>query len=86
MDSKGRWLDKAFIERLWRSLKWECIDLNEFETDNQAMEAIARWIHFYNWHRPHSVFSGRWPIEVHHSQDEESQSKQIRALQEQLAA
>ncbi|OSM07328.1 putative Transposase for insertion sequence element IS904 [Magnetofaba australis IT-1] len=41
MDCKGRWLDNVFIERLWRSLKYECVYLNAFETGSQARQGIG---------------------------------------------
>jgi putative transposase len=65
MDGKGRWMDNVFIERLWRSCKYECVYLQEFETVSQAKNAISGWISFYNWDRPHSVFDGRRPMEVY---------------------
>ena len=40
MDGKGRWVDNVFIERVWKSLKYECIYLNEFDSVAQAKEAI----------------------------------------------
>ena len=44
MDGRGRWMDNVFIERLWRSLKYECIYLNAFETGSEAREGIGgRW-------------------------------------------
>ena len=66
MDGKGRWMDNVFIERLWRSLKYECVYLQEFETGFQAKEAIGIWITYYNEQRPHSHFDGdRTPLEVY---------------------
>ena len=44
MDGRGRWMDNVFIERLWRSLKYECVYLNAFETGSQARTGIARWV------------------------------------------
>ena len=55
MDGRGRWLDNVFIERLWRSLKYECVYLNAFETDSEARVGIGRWIDFYNRLRPHTA-------------------------------
>ena len=53
MDGRGRWLDNVFIERLWRSLKYENVYLNAYETGSEAREGIGRWISFYNQTRPH---------------------------------
>jgi transposase InsO family protein len=52
MDGKGRCLDNIFIERLWRSLKYECVYLHAWETGSQAKAGIGRWITFYNHQRP----------------------------------
>ena len=65
MDGRGRWMDNVFIERLWRSLKYECVFLNAFETGSEALAGIARWIGYYNADRPHSSFAGRTPDEVY---------------------
>jgi putative transposase len=65
MDGRGRWMDNVFIERLWRSLKYECVFLNAFETGGEARAGIGRWIDYYNCRRPHSSFEGRTPGEVH---------------------
>ena len=54
MDGRGRWMDNVFIERLWRSLKYECVFLNAFETGSEARAGIGRWIGYYNADRPHS--------------------------------
>jgi putative transposase len=65
MDSKGRWMDNVFIERLWRSLKYECVYLKAFQDGQQARQNIGNWIRFYNQSRPHSTFDGRTPEEVY---------------------
>jgi putative transposase len=65
MDGRGRWMDNVFIERLWRSLKYECVFLNAFETGSEARFGIGRWIGYYNAARPHSSFAGRTPHEVY---------------------
>ena len=65
MDGRGRWMDNVFIERLWRSLKYECVFLNAFETGGEAQTGIGRWIDFYNQRRPHSALGDRTPDEAH---------------------
>lgn len=65
MDGKGRWMDNVFIERLWRSLKYECVYLNAFETGLQARKEIGSWIEHYNQTRPHSTFNGQTPDEIY---------------------
>ena len=44
MDGRGRWMDNVFIERLWRSLKYECVYLNAFETGSELRAGLGRWI------------------------------------------
>lgn len=65
MDGKGRWMDNVFIERLWRSLKYECMYLHAFESGYEASRMIGNWIKFYNRERPHSTFNGQTPNEVY---------------------
>ena len=55
----------VMIERLWRSLKYDCAYLQAFETGSQARAEIGRWIDYYNTSRPHSLFEGRRPDEVY---------------------
>ena len=64
MDGKGRALDNIFTERLWRSLKWEEVYLNEYDTPRQARERIRDWFHFYNTKRPHQSLDYKTPWEV----------------------
>jgi putative transposase len=68
MDGRGRWMDNVFIERLWRSMKYECVYLHAFEMGSEARAEIGRWIDYYNSDRPHSAFGGRTPVEVHEGQ------------------
>ncbi len=65
MDGKGRWIDNRMIERLWRSLKYECVFLNAFETGSQARNGIGAWITYYNAERPHSTHGILTPNEVY---------------------
>jgi putative transposase len=65
MDGRGRWMDNVFIERLWRSLKYECIYMNAFETGSETRTGLRRWIDYYNAERPHSALGGRTPAEAH---------------------
>jgi len=51
MDGRGRWMDNVFIERLWRSLKYECVYLNAFETGSELRAGLARWIGYHNARR-----------------------------------
>ena len=65
MDGKGRWMDNVFIERLWRSLKYECVYLHALENGSQARTHIGAWLSHYNYTRPHSTFDGQTPDEVY---------------------
>jgi len=52
-DGKGAWRDNRMIERLWRSLKYECVYLNAFETSSEMHAGFGRWLTYYNSERPH---------------------------------
>ena len=65
MDGRGRWMDNVFIERLWRSLKYECVYLNDFETGSELRAGVGRWFDYYNNHRPHSTLAGQTPAEAY---------------------
>jgi putative transposase len=65
MDGKGRWMDNVFIERLWRSLKYECVYLNAFDNMKEAKEKLNTWINYYNHERPHSSLNDQTPNEVY---------------------
>jgi putative transposase len=69
MNGRGRWMDNVMIERLWRSLKYECVYLHAFETGSATREGIGKWIDFYNTERPHSALGGRTPVEAHQGPD-----------------
>ena len=64
MDGRGRCLDNVFIERLWRSLKYEAVYLHELADGFAARELIAEWMVFYNRERPHSALGGQTPWEA----------------------
>ena len=65
MDGKGRWIDNVMIERLWRSLKYECIYLHAFETGSEVRQGLKHWIDFYNTQRPHSSLDDKTPDEAY---------------------
>ena len=65
MDGKGRWMDNVFIERLWRSVKYECVYLREFESGLDARREIGHWLDYYNTNRPHSALVDKTPMEVY---------------------
>jgi putative transposase len=64
MDGRGRWMDNVFIERLWRSLKYEDIYLKGYADGHEAKRGIADWVTFYNHRRPHQALANRTPITV----------------------
>ena len=65
MDGKGRATDNIFIERLWRSLKYEDVYLHDYPTLSEAQAGISRWFRFYNNRRPHQSLDNHTPIEVY---------------------
>ena len=65
MDGRGRCMDNIFIERLWRSLKYEAVYLYELTDGFKAEQVIGDWINFYNTERPHSVHDGQTPAEAY---------------------
>jgi putative transposase len=64
MDGRGRFMDNIFVERLWRSLKYEEVYLHAYDTVAEARAGIAGWITFYNVERPHQALGYRTPAEV----------------------
>ena len=65
MDGKGQWMDNVFIERLWRSLKYECVYLNAFKNFKEADLQIGEWMEYYNGRRPHSALGDLTPAEAY---------------------
>lgn len=70
MDGKGRWIDNRMIERLWRSLKYECVYLHAFERGSEAKAGIGKWLAYYNADRPHSTHGILTPNEAYESNTE----------------
>jgi len=61
MDGKGRWMDNIFIERLWRSLKYEEVYLNPYDSPPEARLGIGRYLDFFNYRRPHQALGYQTP-------------------------
>jgi putative transposase len=61
MDGKGAWRDNVFVERLWRSVKYEEVYLKAYDTASEARASIGRYLDFYNRRRPHSSLDGTTP-------------------------
>ncbi|QPZ92087.1 IS3 family transposase [Thioclava electrotropha] len=76
MDGKGRFLDNIFIERLWRTLKYECVYLHAWETGSETRAAIRKWMTFYNHQRPHSALGGKPPALVYWQRNDINQPGQ----------
>ena len=62
MDGKGAWRDNVFVERLWRSVKYEEVYLRAYDSVSEARGSIGRYLNFYNGRRPHSSLDGATPI------------------------
>ena len=69
MDGKGRWVDNVFVERLWRSVKYEDLYLHAYETMRELKAALANYFDFYNARRPHQSLDYRTPDEVYFGTD-----------------
>jgi putative transposase len=65
MDGKGRWVDNVFVERLWRSVKYEEVYLHAYDSVTQARQGLERYFRFYNQRRPHSSLDGKTPDQVY---------------------
>jgi putative transposase len=65
MDGKGRWVDNVFIERLWRSVKYEDLYLHAYETPREVDAALTRYFSFYNGRRPHQALDQTTPDAVY---------------------
>ena len=76
MDGKGRCLDHIFIERLWQSLKYECVYLHAWKTGSQAWAGIGRGITFYNQSRPLTAHGGQPPTVLYFTATQTDQQGQ----------
>jgi putative transposase len=65
MDGKRRWVDNVFVERLWKSVKYEEVCLHAYDSVSQAREGLQRYFTFYNERRPHSSLDGKTPDTVY---------------------
>jgi putative transposase len=61
MDGRGAWRDNVFVERLWRSVKYEEVYLRAYDSASEARASIGRYLDFYNSRRPHSSLDGTTP-------------------------
>jgi putative transposase len=65
MDGKGAWRDNVFVERFWRTIKYEEVYLHAYESVGEARQSIGRYIAFYNAQRPHIALDGRTPDQAY---------------------
>jgi len=65
MDGKGCWRDNVFVERIWRTIKYEEVYLRAYESVHEARTSLGKYIAFYNQTRPHSSLKGKTPHQVH---------------------
>jgi putative transposase len=65
MDGKGAWRDNVFVERLWRSVKYEEVYLRAYDDVGEARASISRYLEFYNTRRPHSSLGRRTPDQAY---------------------
>jgi putative transposase len=65
MDGKGRWRDNVFVERLWKSVKYEEVYLKAYESVSDAQRSLEKYLDFYNHRRPHSAHGGSTPDETY---------------------
>jgi putative transposase len=61
MDGKGRWIDNVFVERIWKSVKYEHVYLHAYENVAEARQQLSGYFNLYNTERPHSSLDGRTP-------------------------
>jgi len=65
MDGRGAWRDNVFVERLWRSIKYEEVYLRAYDTVSDARTSIGKYLAFYNGRRPHSSLDRMTPDEAY---------------------
>jgi len=68
MDGRGCWRDNVFVERLWRTVKYEEVYLRAYASVSEARDSISRYLAFYNQQRPHSTLDGQTPDEAYFTQ------------------
>jgi putative transposase len=65
MDGKGAWRDNVFVERFWRTVKYEEVYLHAYDSVGEAQQSISRYLDFYNARRPHAALDRRTPDQVY---------------------
>ena len=75
MDSKGRALDNVYIERFWRSLKYENIFINDYKSVTELKDGISKYMKFYNTERFHQSLEYKTPDEVYYENQKQAVSQ-----------
>ena len=65
MDGRGAWRDNVFVERFWRTVKYEEVYLRAYDSVSEARQSIGRYLDFYNTRRPHAALDRRTPDQVY---------------------
>ncbi len=65
MDGKGRWADNIFVERLWRTVKYEEVYLNDYQSVSEAVQGLTKYFIFYNTQRPHQALGYKTPLDFY---------------------
>ena len=68
MDGKGAWRDNVFVERLWRTIKYEEVYLLAYRSVSETRRSLGRYLAFYNRRRPHSSLGGQTPDQAYINQ------------------
>lgn len=71
MDGKGRWMDNVFIERLWRSLKYEDVYLKGYTSIGELEDGLGQWFERYNTWRPHQALGNQTPAQIYQTKRQE---------------
>ena len=74
MDGKGAWRDNVFVERLWRTIKYEEVYLRAYRSVSEARRGLRRYLAFYNRQRPHSALGGQTPDQAYFNQPKPTQA------------
>lgn len=74
VDGKGCWVDNVFIERLWRSVKYEEVYLRDYADLHELEQALGKWFADYNHWRPHQTLGGRRPWEIYRPEQAEKEA------------
>ncbi|MDI6809746.1 MAG: integrase core domain-containing protein, partial [Candidatus Eisenbacteria bacterium] len=81
MDGRGRAMDNIFVERLWRTVKYEEVYLKSYETVAEAKESLAKYFHFYNTERLHESLGYRTPKEAYFSEERKGEGPETKPVQ-----